>query len=200
MKMAMQPPVLILASRSPRRKELLSLAGIPFSTLPVDTSEVFDPEKSIEKNVEEIALKKADAAWNTIPEKHERTVVIGADTIVALDGNVLGKPAGYSDAFRMLKVLQDRSHKVHTGFALRYPTGTYSECVTTSVVFEAMSDEEIRHYLDCAMPFDKAGSYGIQDPVMACYVRGIEGCYYNVVGLPLSRLCMALKRCIPEAF
>ena len=196
----MKPPDLILASRSPRRKELLALTGLPFSIFPVDTAEIFNPQMGIEENGAEIALLKASAAWDLLDEKRELAVVIGADTLVAMDGAILAKPSGYDDAFRMLQALQNRSHEVHTGFALRHATGTHIECVTTGVTFEPMSDNEIRHYLDFAQPFDKAGSYGIQDPVMACYVRKIEGCYYNVVGLPLSRLCLALKRCIPESF
>ena len=196
----MKPPDLILASRSPRRKELLALTGLPFSIFPVDTAETCNPQMGIEENVTEIALLKASAAWDLLDEKREQAVVIGADTVVALDGAILAKPAGYDDAFRMLKALQNRSHEVHTGFALRHAAGTHIECVTTGVTFEPMSDSEIRHYLDFAQPFDKAGSYGIQDPVMACYVSRIEGCYYNVVGLPLSRLFLALKHCIPESF
>ncbi|MCF8382824.1 MAG: Maf family protein [Chlorobium sp.] len=194
----METPLLILASQSPRRKELLSLLGMRFRTLPVDTEERFDPSKTIEENVAAVALEKAEAAWKMLHDPHERVTVIGADTVVALNGEMLGKPDGYNNAFSMLQSLQNKTHKVHTGFALLSSAGAYSECVTTSVEFEPMNDREIAGYLDLVKPFDKAGSYGIQDPLMACYVRRIEGCYYNVVGLPVSRLCLALKRIFPE--
>jgi len=189
--------MLILASQSPRRKELLSLTGIPFTTMPAETDEVFDPHLSVEENVAEIALRKATAAWNRLPEKRERRIVIGADTVVVKDGAVLGKPADYDDAVRMLQALQNSTHRVHTGFALLCASGAICECVSTTVEFEEMGEEQIRRYLDTVRPFDKAGSYGIQDPIMACHVKRIDGCYYNVVGLPVSRLCIALKRLIP---
>jgi septum formation protein len=196
--MAMETPVLILASQSPRRRELLSLLGMRFRTLPADTDERFDPSKTIEENVAAVAQGKAEAAWKMLQDPHERVVVIGADTVVDLDGEVLGKPDGYREAFGMLQRLQNNTHKVHTGFALLSSSVSCSECVTTTVEFEPMNDREIARYLDQVRPFDKAGSYGIQDPLMACHVRRIEGCYYNVVGLPVSRLSLALKRVFPE--
>jgi len=196
--MAMETPLLILASQSPRRKELLSLLGMRFRTLPVETDERFDPLKTIEENVSAVAMRKAEAAWEMLHDPHERVVVIGADTVVALEGETLGKPDGYEEAFRMLQRLQNNIHKVHTGFALFSSSAACSECVTTTVEFEPMSDRRIARYLDRLKPFDKAGSYGIQDPLMACHVRRIEGCYYNVVGLPVSRLSLALQRFFPE--
>ena len=93
----------------------------------------------------------------------------------------------------MLKSLQNRSHRVYTGFVLLFGEKTYTECVVTTVEFEPMSDSEIQRYLLSVKPYDKAGAYGIQDPLMACYIKRIEGCYYNVVGLPLSRVSKALK-------
>lgn len=196
----MKPYEIVLASQSPRRKKLLALTSLPFTALPVDTDERFDPDRSIEDNVTDIALRKACSVWQALREKQSRLVVIGADTVVALEGEALGKPADYDEAFRMLASLRNRSHQVHTGFALRHPSGSYSECVTTTVTLEPISDSDIRHYLDLAAPFDKAGSYGIQDPLMARHVKNLEGCYYNVVGLPVSKVWMALKRCIPELF
>lgn len=193
----MKTPHLILASQSPRRRELLSLIGLPFITLAVDTDETFDPLKTIEENVRDIALKKAEAVRKRYGEAAQ-ALVIGADTVVVHGKSVLGKPSSCEDAFRMLQSLQNTTHRVHTGFSLISDTDRYSECVTTSVTFEPMNDRDIARYLDQEKPFDKAGSYGIQDPIMACYVRCIEGCYYNVVGLPVSRLCLAMKRFIPS--
>ncbi|MBN1278379.1 MAG: Maf family protein [Chlorobium sp.] len=189
-------PHLILASQSPRRRELLSLLGLPFTTLSVGADETFDPINSIEENVQEIAIHKAKAAKaayrGTVP-----AVIIGADTIVDHGHSVLGKPSGYEDAFRMLHNLQNNTHKVHTGFSVISDSHQHCECVTTEVTFEPIDDREIRRYIEQIKPFDKAGSYGIQDPIMACYVRRIKGCYYNVVGLPVSRLYLALKSFIP---
>jgi len=196
--MPVKTPVLILASSSPRRKELLSLLGMRFRTLPVDTDEKFDPSKTIEENVTAIAQQKAEAAWNMLHEPNENVMVIGADTVVALGSSALGKPGSYEEAVHMLKKLQNTTHMVHTGFVLLSSEYSYSECVTTTVEFEPMSLQDIKRYLDRVKPFDKAGSYGIQDPLMACHVRRIDGCYYNVVGLPVSRLCLALKRYFPE--
>jgi len=187
---------LILASQSPRRRELLALLGVPFTTLAVNTDETFDPMKTIQENVQNIALLKAETA-RTAYKGPEPAVIIGADTVVVHAESVLGKPSTYDDAFRMLKSLQNTTHDVHTGFAVVSDSHRHCECVTTSVTFEPMNDREIKRYLEKMKPFDKAGSYGIQDPIMACYIRRIDGCYYNVVGLPVSRLCLVLKSLIP---
>jgi septum formation protein len=189
----MQKPVLILASQSPRRREILSLALLPFETLSIDTPERFDPDLSIEENVKRIALEKAIAARDAPAIRDRETIILAADTVVVKDGRVLGKPEGPGEAFSMLQSLQNSRHSVFTGFALLSATSSFTQCVATSVEFEPMSPDEIMLYLNTVKPFDKAGSYGIQDPLMACHVRRIEGCYYNVVGLPLSSVCKALK-------
>jgi len=192
----METPKLVLASQSPRRRELLSLLAIPFTTLAVNTDETFDSRKTIEENVREIAMQKAEAAGK-VYKGSQPAVFIGADTVVVQEESVLGKPSTYDEAFRMLQNLQNATHKVHTGFAVVSDSHRHCECVTTSVTFEPMDDREIERYLEKMKPYDKAGSYGIQDPIMACYVRRIDGCYYNVVGLPVSRLCHAMKTFIP---
>ena len=189
----MAKPTLILASQSPRRKDILSLMQIPFETVAVETEEIFDPACSLEQNVTTIALAKAEATAALISSHKGKTVILAADTVVAKGNQILGKPAGFDDAFMMLKSLQNRSHRVYTGFVLLFGDKRYTECVTTTVEFEPISDNDIRRYLLSVKPYDKAGAYGIQDPLMACYVKRIEGCYYNVVGLPLSRVCKALK-------
>ena len=189
----MAKPTLILASQSPRRKDILSLMQIPFETLAVDTEEIIDPALSLEDNITKIALVKAEAAAALIAADKRKAVILAADTVVAKGNQILGKPAGFDDAFNMLKSLQNRSHRVYTGFVLLFGEKTYTECVVTTVEFEPMSDSEIQRYLLSVKPYDKAGAYGIQDPLMACYIKRIEGCYYNVVGLPLSRVNKALK-------
>ncbi len=189
----MAKPTLILASQSPRRKDILSLMQIPFETLAVDTEEIIDPSLSLEDNITKIALTKAEAAAAVIAGDKRKAVILAADTVVAKGNQILGKPSGFDDAFNMLKSLQNRSHRVYTGFVLLFGEKTYTECVVTTVEFEPMSDSEIQRYLLSVKPYDKAGAYGIQDPLMACYIKRIEGCYYNVVGLPLSRVSKALK-------
>ena len=189
----MAKPTLILASQSPRRKDILSLMQIPFETLAVDTEEIIDPSLSLEDNITKIALAKAEAAAAVIAGDKRKAVILAADTVVAKGNQILGKPAGFDEAFNMLKSLQNRSHRVYTGFVLLFGEKTYTECVVTTVEFEPMSDSEIQRYLLSVKPYDKAGAYGIQDPLMACYIKRIEGCYYNVVGLPLSRVSKALK-------
>jgi septum formation protein len=189
----MYQPRLILASQSPRRKDILSLMQLPFETMAVETEETLDPALSIEGNVTAIALRKAEASAASIPEFDHQTIILGADTVVAKGNHIYGKPAEFDEAFEMLKTLQNRSHRVYTGFVLLSGDKAHTECVTTTVEFEPMSDKEITRYLLSEKPYDKAGSYGIQDPLMACYVKRIEGCYYNVVGLPLSRVFKALK-------
>ncbi len=190
----MAKPALILASQSPRRRDILSLTLLPFETLAVETPEELDPLISIEENVTNISLEKAEAALLLLsPEKGKNSIILTADTVVAKGNRIYGKPAGFDSAFDMLKSLQNRSHRVYTGFVLLCGLKTHTECVTTTVEFEPMTDNEIKRYLLSEKPYDKAGAYGIQDPLMACHVRRIEGCYYNVVGLPLSRVCKALK-------
>ena len=189
----MAKPTLILASQSPRRKDILSLMQIPFETLAVDTEDIIDPSLSLDDNITKIALAKAEAAAAVIAGDKRKAVILAADTVVAKGNQILGKPSGFDDAFNMLKSLQNRSHRVYTGFVLLFGEKTYTECVVTTVEFEPMSDSEIQRYHLSVKPYDKAGAYGIQDPLMACYIKRIEGCYYNVVGLPLSRVSKALK-------
>ncbi|MEI6846533.1 MAG: Maf family protein [Chlorobiaceae bacterium] len=184
---------IILASQSPRRKDILSLTQLPFTIITAETEEIIDPTLSIEENVTSIALRKAESATILIPELERKTIIIGADTLVAKGNRILGKPRGFDEAHDMLKSLQNRSHQVYTGFALLCGNKTHLECVMTTVEFEPMSDKEINRYLFSEKPYDKAGAYGIQDPLMACYIKRIEGCYYNVVGLPLSKVSKALK-------
>ena len=182
---------LILASRSPRRLQLLKQIGMNPTVMPCDIPEAFDPSLTPEENAAALALKKALYVAETIPEG----VIIGADTIVVLGGEMLGKPDGPRDAVRMLNALSGRTHAVVTGFALverpsgRRMTGTER----TDVTFRNLPVSEIEEYVAGGSPLDKAGAYGIQDDYGAVFVTRIEGCFYNVVGLPLSRLHSALR-------
>ncbi|NTV01280.1 MAG: septum formation protein Maf [Chlorobiaceae bacterium] len=187
---------LVLASQSPRRRELLAMAGYPFETLSADIDETFDPSLTVEENVMEISVRKAAAALELVADPGT-TVLLSADTTVVLDGAPLGKPADAAEAFGMLSKLQGRAHEVLTGFTVMHGGRRVTGYARTVVGFEPMSDEEILRYIRTMKPFDKAGSYGIQDPILACYVRGIEGCYYNVVGLPVSKVCAALRQFLP---
>lgn len=177
---------IILASKSPRRKKLLKLLNIKFRTLEVhldeDIPEQEDPADSVKRlSVEKLALAR---------EKVRKGIIITADTIVVLDNHVLGKPADKKDAVRMLKILSGRTHTVYTGFSIyNSQTGrTITDLQKTAVTFRTLGQHEIEEYVDGGSPMDKAGAYGIQDDFGAVFVEKISGCYYNVVGLPLSKL------------
>jgi septum formation protein len=190
-------PRLILASQSPRRRELLALTGIPFETASVDIDETFDRSLSVEDNVTAISWHKAEAVRTSLNLPADETVVLGSDTTVLLDGDPLGKPVDYEHAFSMLYALQGRKHEVLTGFCILHGKEAILDFARTIVEFEPMSPEEIDRYIEIMKPYDKAGSYGIQDSLLACYIRRIDGCYYNVVGLPVSKVFAALKPLFP---
>lgn len=184
----MSGPNIVLASQSPRRRELLELMQIPFTTFPAHIDETFDPGLSIAENIMSIAEQKARAAARKFTKYTNSTVVLGADTTVSLGEMPLGKPSGYDEAYGMLETLQGTTHDVMTGFALLHGTACRTDYAITRVEFSPMTGEEIKHYINTQEPFDKAGAYGIQDPYISCFIQRIEGCYYNVVGLPLSRV------------
>lgn len=175
-------PRLILASASPRRKELLSRLGIAFTVVPSGISEQVPPGPPRD-GITALALAKARAVSARIPSG----VVLGVDTDVVLDGAVLGKPSGREDARRMLRALRGRAHEVITGLALvEAPTGrTTREAVVTEVWMKEYDEAAIDAYLGTAEPFDKAGAYGVQG-LGGTLVAKVDGCYTNVVGLPLG--------------
>ena len=184
---------IILASGSPRRKELLAQIGMEFQVIKSSAEEVIT-KAAPEEIVMELSAQKAE----NVAQAVEQGIVLGADTIVWLDGRVLGKPKDRADAFRMLNQLQGKCHSVFTGVTLiqRWEGKTQkvrSFAEETRVRVHGMSREEIESYLDTGDPFDKAGSYGIQGP-FAAYVDGIEGDYNTVVGLPLASLYQELKK------
>ena len=175
---------IILASKSPRRKELLELLDLNFTVEVLEVNEVFPESLDVTKVAEYLANLKADAFTN-IPTD---TVVITADTIVILDEQILGKPKDKAEAIKMLKTLSNRSHKVITGVCIKSKDKTVSFSNTTKVFFKELSSSEIDYYIENYKPFDKAGSYGIQEWIGAIGITKIEGSYFNVVGLPIQEL------------
>ena len=181
---------LILASGSPRRAELLEKMGLTFQVEPSNTDEVLEPGLTPQQEVVHLSLGKAKAVAAGHPEE---AVVLSADTVVELDGKILGKPHSEEAAIAMLRALSGRSHRVLTGVTVMSPKGTETHCEETEVYFRPISDEEIRWYVKTGEPMDKAGAYGIQGRA-AIFVKGIQGDYNNVVGLPVGRLYQELKR------
>lgn len=200
---------IILASGSPRRKELLAQAGYDFDVCPSlseEDLEVMAPSKYVML----LAKMKADEVCNRliaedvgrrVKKLPERFVVLGADTVVSLNGRILGKPYDYDDAYNTLNSLSDQTHQVYTGVCLIYVEGraktSSSFFEKTDVTFYPVSHEEIIRYLATNEPFDKAGSYGIQGKG-GLFVKGIEGDYNNVVGLPLARVYHELEELVSE--
>lgn len=180
--------MLILASKSPRRKELLSIITTDFDIIPAVKEENADPSLPPEEFVKELAISKAQE----IAENHPEACVIGSDTVVAINGEILGKPADEADAYRMLSMLSGTCHSVFTGVAVIKEGKIHSFTEETKVKFFALDEDEIKNYIATGEPFDKAGAYGIQD-LGALLVEGIDGDYYNVMGLPTGRLYRLLK-------
>lgn len=186
------PPIselrVVLASVSPRRRQLLELIGIQHEVTPTETDETYLPGEIPEQHAERLACAKAAAVADT----NRDALVIGADTIVVIDGLVLGKPADVGDAERMLRLLSGRSHTVMTAVAVTYGGRTVSGVEIVDVTFLPLSDDDIRSYVATGEPMDKAGSYGIQG-YGATIVRRIDGDYFAVMGLSLVRLVALLR-------
>ena len=185
---------LILASQSPRRKELLDLFHLPFEIRVADIDETMDSRKSPFDEVARVSRAKAQA----IP-REENDVVIAADTIVVCSGQVLGKPRDAADAMRMLSLLSGRDHQVMTGMTVLRGEKCVSCTEVTDIHFRTLSEKEIRNYVATGESMDKAGSYGIQGGA-ALFAEKMVGDYYNVMGLPVCRLGMILKEIAPELF
>ena len=192
---------LILASASPRRRELLARIGLSFEILPARGEE--NPHSAIpEEMVRELSAGKALEIYGSLEEQEkEEAVIIGADTLVAFGNRVMGKPQDEKDAFDMLFLLQGKTHQVYTGVTLLYTPKGETACKKltfvekTDVTMYPMTEQEILEYIATGEPMDKAGAYGIQGRC-AAYVREICGDYNNVVGLPVSRLYQELKRIV----
>ena len=177
----------MLASRSPRRREILRLAGIPFVVRAKDVDETPVAGETAREYVKRIAREKACAA-----ELREGETVLAADTTVTIDGEILAKPLDQADARRMLRLLSGRRHEVLTGICLRSATEFVVDCAETSVWFAPLSEREIAEYAAGSEPLDKAGAYAIQG-LASKFVQRIEGCYFNVMGLPVAMVYGMLK-------
>lgn len=180
---------LILASKSPRRKELMQDCGFAFRIISCDCDEVFDKNIPVEKAIEQIAYHKAKAVYDAFPDQ----LVLGCDTMVILNGEPLGKPKNREDAYRMLKQLSGKTHHVISGVAI---IGEGEQIVfhdTTEVTFYELDDDLLTQYLDSDEPYDKAGAYGIQGRGKL-FVKEIHGDYYNVMGLPIAKVYRELKK------
>jgi len=181
---------IILASQSPRRQQLLSDLGLQFTVQSMNVAEVFPPE--LEMNEVPVYLAELKAAA-FLPQLKSNQLVISADTIVWLDGQVMNKPMDYDDGFRMLRNLSGKKHQVITGVCLLSTHKKISFYASTDVWFTQLSDEEIHYYLETFRPYDKAGAYGIQEWIGYIGIHHIEGSFYNVMGLPIQSLYEHLK-------
>lgn len=182
---------LILASGSPRRRELMSQVGLDFTVVTSDADENIK-EMEPEDYVRELSSVKAQSVLEQYADNEDSVIVIGADTIVYHKGEILTKPKNEEDAFRILKSLEGQIHQLYTGVTICSAHKNVSFYEKTDVWVYDMTDEEIRDYISTGEPMDKAGAYGIQGK-FAAYIKGIEGDYNNVVGLPVARLVHELK-------
>ena len=182
---------IILASNSPRRKELLAGIDIPFEVRVIDGIDESYPDTLPTKDIAEYISKKKSAAYRQTMAGDE--LVITADTIVVLGSQVMGKPKDADEACSMLRQLSGQTHQVITGVTLTTTERQISFSVETDVTFKVLSDEEIEYYVSHYRPFDKAGAYGIQEWIGHIGVTGMSGSYFNVMGLPVQRIYEALK-------
>ena len=181
---------LVLASGSPRRKQLMTDAGFEFTIETRPTDELFPPTMPADEVAEYLARQKADRFR---PDLGSR-IVLCADTVVILDDQILNKPADEADARRMLRVLAGRTHRVRTGVCILTPEETVSFTDEATVQFAPLTDDEITYYIRQCKPFDKAGSYGAQDFIGLVGIERLEGSFYTVMGLPTHQVYQALKR------
>ena len=199
--------MLILASGSPRRHELLSQAGLTFTVVAAGINEDLMPNESAAAYVQRLAEEKAQAVWNAHsssvnPDNPDNPddplIVVGADTCVVCDGHILGKPVDTADARRMLELLSGRTHAVLTGLAVVTANKVVRDLEITQVTFNRIDNAEIARYIASGEPLDKAGAYAIQG-YAARWIPRIEGCYFNVVGLPIARTIAVLAEAAPAA-
>ncbi len=181
----------VLASKSPRRQELLRGMGIDFMVLTKDTIEVYPEGKPLEEVPKYLSgIKSLNYNDRELPSDY---LLITSDTVVICEGEILGKPKDKEDAARMLRLLSGKTHRVVTGVTVRSAKKCESFAVSSDVTFAELNDEEIDYYIDTYKPFDKAGAYGIQEWIGYIGITGLEGSFYNVMGLPTQRLYQCLK-------
>lgn len=182
---------LLLASKSPRRRDLLKGCGLEFEISEGAEAEEVYPEEMAPREVAEFLSRLKSDAY--APRLQERDILITADTVVIAAGKILGKPKDRADAVAMLRLLSGRGHEVVTGVTLRSCSNIRSFSCSSEVHFRTLSDEEIEYYIDTYNPCDKAGAYGIQEWIGYVAISGIEGSFYNVMGLPVQRLYVELE-------
>lgn len=183
---------ILLASKSPRRREIMQLLKIPFTVVTIEgIDESYPPDMDPEKVSEFISKKKADAFTKIM---NDDEMIITADTVVICEGKILGKPKDEEDAVKMLKFLSGKTHKVTTGVTIATKGKRESFSSESYVTFADLTEDEIRYYVDTYHPMDKAGAYGIQEWIGAVAVAKIDGSFYNVMGLPIHRLYQELKK------
>jgi septum formation protein len=180
--------MLILASKSPRRSEILRRAGISFVVRPANVDESFLPPESSRDYVQRVAQQKAAAV-----EASRTDVVLGADTVVVIDGQILGKPQDATGALRMLEMLSGREHEVLTGICIRQGDCMITDFAVTRVWFLPLAQKDLEEYVATGEPMDKAGAYAIQG-LASKFIQRIEGSYSNVVGLPIELVCKHLRK------
>lgn len=182
---------ILLASKSPRRREIMKLLRIPFTVVTIDgVSESYPADLPADKVAVYISNEKADIFLERIGDNE---IIITADTVVICEDKILGKPSDAEEAMRMLKFLSGKTHKVTTGVTVATKTKRESFSSESLVTFAELTDEEINFYVDMYHPLDKAGAYGIQEWIGAVAVEKIDGSFYNVMGLPVHRLYQVLK-------
>jgi septum formation protein len=181
----------ILASQSPRRRQLLEQAGVPFEVKVVETAETYPPTLPISSIPVHIARKKADAVMELCAEDD---IIIAADTIVVLNRTVIGKPKDRDDAIAILTSLEGQTHEVITGVVIRHKNGNKEFSKITEVHFKPLLRSQIEYYVDHYKPYDKAGAYAIQEWIGAVGIDKINGCFYNVMGLPISNVVEELEK------
>ena len=188
---------LLLASNSPRRKELLTQLGYQFDIVKIDVDESYPSDLKPDEIAEYVSAKKAKAF-----DVNENEILLTSDTIVALDQKILLKPKDENEAFEMIKSLSGKVHQVYTAFTLKTVDSEISKTSKTDVEFSEISDEEIKFYIKNYKPFDKAGSYGIQEWLGMTKIKNISGSFYSVMGLPVDLVYEELKKlgCFPKNF
>ncbi|MBX3043459.1 MAG: septum formation protein Maf [Candidatus Kapabacteria bacterium] len=186
---------LVLASKSPRRKHLLNSLGFEFEVIPSDIDESLDGQLPAEAYAIHLAFSKAEDVASKL---NYEALVLGSDTIVVLDEEIINKPETKEDAYMFLRNLSGKTHKVYTAIALinSHTNSWLTDYKITEVTFRDLEDDEIWAYIESGSPMDKAGAYGIQDDFGAVFVSHIQGCYYNIVGLPLELLYNSIKKFI----
>ena len=182
---------IVLASKSPRRQELLKGIGVDFTILTKEVDESYPSRLPLIDVAPFLSLKKAKAFEET--ELPDNYMVITADTVVIVENEILGKPKDRDDAVRMMKLLSGKVHKVVTGVTVHTKTKTKTFSVTSKVTFETLDSQEVDYYIDNFRPYDKAGAYGVQEWIGYIGVSNVEGSYYNVMGLPTQKLYKVLK-------